>query len=307
MAKQPRAEQGIGNVKRDPVISMVQTERTQGHPTRRQLFLDLGDKIGRPVVTFFTSFRYPVEMRDDDVEIVEGLLRTLDLSQGVAVMINSPGGSGLAAERMINLLRSYSGTGEYWAIVPGKAKSAATMVCLGASKILMGPASELGPVDPQIVVRGKFISVHHIIDSYHRLFRGAVRAKGNLEPYLQQLSNYSASEISHLETERDLASDMAIRCLHTGMLSTLSSQQIKECMQVFLLPEHTKAHGRPIYAEEAVNCGLNIEINDHSSEAWQLVYELYIRSSEFVSHNAAKAIETADGAFYMPASSEGED
>ena len=60
-------------------------------------------------------------------------------------MINSPGGSGLAAERMINVLRSYSGIGEYWAIVPAKAKSAATMVCLGASKILMGPASELGP------------------------------------------------------------------------------------------------------------------------------------------------------------------
>ncbi|CAI8014650.1 Uncharacterized protein mlr3804 [Geodia barretti] len=143
----------------------------------------------------------PVALGDEDVEMVEGLLRTLNLSNGIAIVINSPGGSGLAAERMINLLRSYSGTGEYWAIVPGKAKSAATMVCLGASKILMGPASELGPVDPQQLVRGKFVSVHHIIDSYHKLFRGAVKAKGNLEPYLQQLSNYDAREIVSLETE----------------------------------------------------------------------------------------------------------
>ena len=180
------------------------------------LFVDLGSQIGRTVITFFTSFRYPVALGDEDVEMVEGLLRTLNLSNGIAIVINSPGGSGLAAERMINLLRSYSGTGEYWAIVPGKAKSAATMVCLGASKILMGPASELGPVDPQQLVRGKFVSVHHIIDSYHKLFRGAVKAKGNLEPYLQQLSNYDAREISYLETERDLASDMAVRCLHTG-------------------------------------------------------------------------------------------
>ena len=77
------------------------------------------------------------------------MLRSLDLAAGLAVMINSPGGSGLAAERIINVLRSYSGTGEYWAIDPAKAKSAATMVCLGASKIVMGSVSELGPVDPQ--------------------------------------------------------------------------------------------------------------------------------------------------------------
>ena len=108
----------------DLVSSIVQTERTQGHPTRRGLFVDLGSQIGRTVITVFTSFRYPVALGDEDVEMVEGLLRTLNLSNGIAIVINSPGGSGLAAERMINLLRSYSGTGEYWAIVPGKANLA---------------------------------------------------------------------------------------------------------------------------------------------------------------------------------------
>lgn len=76
----------------------------------------------------------------------------MDLSKGLIIMINSPGGDGLAAERIINVCRSYSGTGEYQVIVPGKAKSAATMVCFGASAIYMSPTSELGPVDPQIVI-----------------------------------------------------------------------------------------------------------------------------------------------------------
>lgn len=171
--------------RRSTVIGRLQTERTQGHSTRKSLFADLSRALGRPVVTYFTSFRHPVAMADEDVETLEDILRTLDLSNGMAIMISSPGGSGLAAERMINVLRSYSGTGEYWAIVPAKAKSAATMVCLGASKILMSPASELGPIDPQVVFRGKVVSVHDVINSYHRLFRNAVRAKGNLEPYLQ--------------------------------------------------------------------------------------------------------------------------
>ena len=31
------------------------------------------------------------------------------------------------------------------------------------------------------------------------------------------------------------------------------------------------------------------------------MYELYIRTSNYVSHNAAKAVETAHGSFYMQA------
>ena len=289
-----------------PVISRILDERNQSHPTRQRLFRKLEKSLGRPVVTFFTSFRYPVSIDDADVEMMEGLIRTLDVAQGIAIIISSPGGSGLAAERMINLLRTYSGTDEYWAVVPGKAKSAATMICLGASKILMGPASELGPIDPQIVFDNNRVSVHHIIDSYHKLFRRAARAKGNLEPYLQQLSKYSATHISHLESERDLASDMAVRCLHTGMLSNsnYTSNQIKKRMQVFLHPKHTKTHGRPIYSQEASDCGLDVEMVDFQSDTWTLLYELYLRTSEFVSHGAAKAIETSVGAFYMPVSGE---
>ena len=278
-----------------PLISKVQTERKQGHSTRQQLFLDLEQHLKRPVVTFFTSFRYPVAIGDEDVDMLEGMLRSLDLTNGVTLMVNSPGGSGLAAERIINLLRTYSGTDKYSVIVPAKAKSAATMVCLGSSKIIMGPTSELGPVDPQQVFGNKMVSVHHIIDSYHQLFKRAVETQGNVEPYLQQLTHYDATEISHLEAERDLATDMAVRCLQTGMMQHLSTEEIKEKLQVFLSPSHTKMHGRPIYHEEATGCGLNIEVQDQHSDLWESVYELYVRSNDFVSNSAAKAIETADG------------
>ncbi|MBM3703052.1 MAG: hypothetical protein FJW63_08735, partial [Actinobacteria bacterium] len=100
---------------------------------------------------------------------------------------------------MINICRSYSGNGEYGVIVPGKAKSAATMICLGASEIMMGKTSELGPVDPQIVIEEnnelKCFSLYNIVKSYKSVFNRAVNSKGNLQPYLQQLSYYDAREI----------------------------------------------------------------------------------------------------------------
>ncbi|MCY4340038.1 MAG: hypothetical protein OXE48_01495 [Gammaproteobacteria bacterium] len=284
----------------DPVISAIQTETHQKHDTRRGLLVAIGRELDRPVVAFFTSFRFPVALDDQDVQMLEDLLRTLDLSKGLAVMVSSPGGSGLAAERIIRVLRSYSGTGEYWAIVPGQAKSAATMICLGASRILMGPAAELGPIDPQQIVRGKFVSVHHVIDSYHKLFQGAAQSDGNLEPYLQQLSNYEASEISHLEAERDLAADMAVRCLQSGMMVGADAADIKRKMQIFLQPQATKSHARPIYHDEAKRCGLNVEVCDSRSDLWNNVYGFSVRASEYVGRHAAKAIETAEAAFHMP-------
>ena len=124
------------------VIARVMAERSQDSSSRRGIFDDIEKVLGRPVVTFFTSFTFPVMIDDTDADMLEGLLQSMDLSKGLALMISSPGGDGTAAERIINVCRSYSKTGDFWAIVPGKAKSAATMICLGASKIYMGPAFE---------------------------------------------------------------------------------------------------------------------------------------------------------------------
>ena len=46
----------------------------------------------------------------------------MDLEKGLILLISSPGGNGLAAERIINICRTYSKTGEYTVIVPGKSE-----------------------------------------------------------------------------------------------------------------------------------------------------------------------------------------
>ncbi|MAE68585.1 MAG: hypothetical protein QF793_04370 [Candidatus Peribacteraceae bacterium] len=158
-------------------------EQFQGHDTRKFLFSKLETILGRPVVTYFTSFNQPVQIEDGDADMLEGILQQMDLSNGLALFINSPGGDGMAAERTINLCRSYSGTGDYWVIVPNKAKSAATMITFGASKIFMGPTSELGPVDPQLTYfdreKGAMrrFSLFNLVKSYEKLFSRAAKQR----------------------------------------------------------------------------------------------------------------------------------
>lgn len=283
------------------VLQKISTEQTQAHPTRQKLFIDLEKLLERPVVTFFTSFRFPVMIDDSDAAMLEGILQKMDLSKGLALVISSPGGNGLAAERIINICRSYSGTDEFWAIVPAKAKSAATMICLGASKILLGLTSELGPIDPQVTIQEdeglKRFSACNIVESYRDLFARAVKEKGNLQPYLQQLTNYDEREIKEMQTAIELSEDIAIRALKNGMMNSTPDTTIKKQIEMFLTPKKKKAHGRPISAEEALTCGLNIEKIDIKSILWDTLYELYMRTDNFVSTHVAKCVETKDLSF----------
>lgn len=155
------------------VHKQISSEISQSSETRKALFKDVQTSLGsRTLVSFFTSFSYPVDITDDDVDMLQSVLQSIDCTNGLALMISSPGGDGLAAERIVNTCRAYSGTNDYWAIVPGKAKSAATIVSMGASKIFMAPSSELGPVDPQILRHEdgvlKAFSAHNLVAGYDR-------------------------------------------------------------------------------------------------------------------------------------------
>lgn len=285
-----------------PFFQKVMTEVNQGHETRKKLFAEIESELTLPVISYFTSFNYPVMIEDSDADILEGLLQKMDLTNGLALLINSPGGIGIAAERIINICRHYSGTKEFVALVPGKAKSAATMVCFGASKIYMGGTSELGPIDPQMTLQkdNKVMrfALCNIVDSYKDLFKRATEEKGNLQPYLQQLANYDSREIKEFEAAIELAKDVAVRALENGMMKKIGDKNaIEHKIKVFLTPEHTKTHSRAIYHTEAISCGLNIELIDPKSTFWKNLYELYIRTDHYVSTRASKCFETRSSSF----------
>lgn len=65
-----------------------------------------------------------------------------------ALLIHSPGGIAEPAYRIARLLQRQCGG--FTAIVPAYAKSAATLLSLGANQIILGEDAELGPLDVQL-------------------------------------------------------------------------------------------------------------------------------------------------------------
>jgi len=280
-------------------------EHAQSPETRQSLFEPIQKELdGRALVTLFTSFQYNVALDDTDADMLQSVLQQNDLSSGLVLMLHTPGGDGLAAERIVNICKAYSGTGDFWVLVPGKAKSAGTIIALGASKILMSTSSELGPVDPQIFRnengRTKVFSAHSLVSGYDKLFAEATSATGPMEPYLLQLSNYDVREINSYRSLINLAEDIAVKMLAAGAMNGVDTAEIQKRVKIFLDPDAgTLSHGRPIFAAEASGTGLPIEVLDVKSELWENIYELYARSERFVSGRAAKSVESKEDAFYV--------
>jgi hypothetical protein len=290
------------------VFSRIQDEINQTHGTRRLLYEELERALdGRHVIAFFTSFVWPVTIADADPDMIEEALgKVPDDGKELVLIINSAGGEGMAAERIVNVCRSHSPTGQFSVIVPRKAKSAATMICFGACQIGMSKTSELGPVDPQIVVsndQGQPVSVHaahEIIESYEDLIKQANKTKGRVEPYLQQLARFDAKDIRRIRSAQELSKSISIKCLKTGAMAKRSEAFIEKQIKPFLDPKYTKMHSRPIYHDVAAQCGLPVKLYDLKSQTWGLVSELYMRLSNFCGNHASKAVETVHDLYQAP-------
>jgi hypothetical protein len=281
-------------------FSAIQAEVTQQHSLRKPLLQKIKKlRGGRAIVSMFIRFWGDWPLMQGDVDMVEEVLSYTDCSKGITLIIDAPGGDGLAAERLIQVCKSYSGT-DFEAIVPARAKSAATMVCLGADKILMSPTSELGPIDPQVYRKlgreePEWIAAYHITKTYDDLFRDAVAlaAGGHIEPYLQQLGNFNATDVAQLKAAQALAENIAISSLKNGMLSAKTEIEIKDAIKPFTDPEATMSHGRALNHKQVKDCGLNVELMPVNDELWKTVWSLYVRSKFVVDGTTtAKLVET---------------
>ena len=114
---------------------------------RTQPVIDrLSAALGEPVFTYWNSTKGAI--CQNDVAGLYALLRSTGMLERLSLFIKSDGGSGQAALRMVNLLRRY--VKHLTVLAPLECQSAATMLALGADRIIMGPLAHLSAVDTSL-------------------------------------------------------------------------------------------------------------------------------------------------------------
>lgn len=79
---------------------------------------------------------------------LEGEVDQLDL------ILHTGGGEVQTARKLVSMM--YQKANKVCVLIPYKAHSAGTLICLGADQVVMGPVAELSPIDPHISMRGNF-------------------------------------------------------------------------------------------------------------------------------------------------------
>jgi hypothetical protein len=112
-------------------------------------------KIGRKresiVITYVTGDRENVSTRiaPDVVQVIYKHLEKIGNSPRIDLFLYTRGGDVLTPWRLVNLFREYAT--HFSVLIPFRAYSAGTLLCLGADEIVMGKMGELGPIDPSVI------------------------------------------------------------------------------------------------------------------------------------------------------------
>jgi hypothetical protein len=105
--------------------------------------------LGMPVVVYAVTPGPFKPIEEADVEIVHTcLMNTLGDDRRVALVLQTAGGYVNAARRLAVLLRDHVDT--LHIVVPHKAISAGTLLCLAADELVLGRLAELSPLDPNV-------------------------------------------------------------------------------------------------------------------------------------------------------------
>jgi hypothetical protein len=119
-------------------------------PQRKALYIDLETALSSKVIAFITGDRPGLETQiaGDSYDKFVNHLDKIGVVPKISLFLYTRGGDTLAAWSIINLLRQFCDDLEI--VIPSKAHSAGTLMCLGANRIIMTKQATLGPIDPSI-------------------------------------------------------------------------------------------------------------------------------------------------------------
>ncbi|MDR3360361.1 MAG: ATP-dependent Clp protease proteolytic subunit [Bifidobacteriaceae bacterium] len=212
--------------------------------------------------------------------ILEDLLFDCDPSRDLHVLLASPGGDGEAALRMVRSMQARCR--ELTVIVPDMAKSAATILCLGAHRILMGPAGDLGPIDPQMITYrdGRPVMRSAAKEIVAAVAEAEERVTAN--PGAVGLFASLLSEVNMLIVEQArsaLARSASLMAEALKSPGRLGPEEVKDLAATLTAPliDAPTSHSAVITADDAVELGLPVEKADTSSPQWKLLWDLWAR------------------------------
>ena len=250
--------------------------------SRKELYEQLETQRASKVISYFTSTRQGMEtiIAQDTVNLFTEQLDAIGPVKRISLFLYTTGGSTSAAWNIVNLIQMFCD--ELEIIVPSLARSAGTLICLGASKIIMTKQATLGPIDPSVNTplnplipnagqNAKVPVSVEAIKGYIELAQKEMGVKDGIG--LANILIKLSESVHPLVLGEAMRSRSQIKMLAEKLLRTqITNKKIIKKIIAFLCSE-SGSHDYTINRREALGLGLNV-IKPSPTE-YQIIKNLY--------------------------------
>ena len=272
---------------------------------RRAKYKLLSDRTKRPLLVYATAFHHPIKTqiatpflsidlsdKDGFNEITQNVK-----SDTVDVFIHSPGGSAEATESIVQILRNKFKDVRF--IITGSAKSAATMLVMSGNTILMDDAAEVGPIDPQVRVGGRFSPAGSIIEQFERATKILKRNPDQLPVWIPILKEFAPSLLVECENYLNLSQTLVSSWLREYMFAgdARAGQKARKIAAHLSDEKNFLSHARRVDMTELKKIGVRIQpLDKENMEIQDVAKQVHLAvMATLESTSAVKIFENSQG------------
>ena len=262
--------------------------------------------IGKPIPA--------IPLDQSDFYMFHDLLGKKKEIREIDVYIETPGGSGEAAEEIVKFLHSNFDTVSF--LVSGEAKSAGTIIVLSGDEILMTETGSLGPIDAQIQIGRSIISAYDYTE-WVESKRKEAEDTGKLNPFdATMVAQITPGELGSVSNALKYAEDLVIEWLikykfkkwtetETRKIPVTEEMKKKRAGEIAAeLINHSKwrSHGRSIKIGDLEEIGLRITKVEDDPKLADIVYKIQtVCRLLFESSTIFKIFATAESKLFKQA------
>lgn len=252
---------------------------------RLELYKQIEAERQSKLIVFVTGDKVGMETQISS-EMPEYFVNHLDkfnLPKKISLFLYTRGGDTMAAWSLINLIKQFCD--EYEVIVPSKARSAGTLICLGANSVVMTKQATLGPIDPSLNSPLNPQNPSFPQNPQARVPVSVESIKGYFEYAMKELNIHDSTELTKVFLDISqkvhpivignvFRSRSQIVMLAEKLLTQHFEDKEKINNIISFLCSESGSHDYPIYKREAKNnLGLNIETP--SPEFYNCIKSIY--------------------------------
>ena len=206
-----------------------------------------------------------------DREDVNGFMNALHgvpTNNGLVLILHTPGGDPNAVESIIEYLHSKFNYIEV--IVPYLAMSGGAMISLASNLLLLGKQSQLGPIDPQIVIGNKTHSARAIQEAFEQAKQDIESDTRLAHLWAPILQNMGPSLVLEVDKALSYSKELVVNWLNKRMLKDIGDPKKRkekaDTIAAYFNAERISGHdqihvhGQRIGAAKLKDLGIKLEL-----------------------------------------------